>query len=142
MLSLPSRLGAPSKELVVFSLELRVRGRVQDIWAHLALVLGPLGLSDPKAQPLMLGALGREESLLCPHPGPACVCAAGICVGAGGTCQGPWSFRDLCLFMGQAPGCVFASVSGVSDCLGQSIKVWGVEGFSVCVWLLCMRALT
>lgn len=104
----------------------------QDIRAHLALVLGPLGLSDPKAQPLMLGALGREESPLCPHPGPACVCAAGICVGAGGTCQGLWSVRDLRRFTCRAPGCVFASVSG---CFGQSIKVWGVVGFFVSMWV-------
>ena len=124
VVSFPSVRVLPAKELVVFSLQLMVRGTAQDIWAPLALVLGPLGLSDLKAQLLTLRALSQEESQLCPHPGPACVCATGICVGAGGTCQGPWSFRDLCLFTGWAPGCVSVeAVVSVTVYLGQSIKV-------------------
>lgn len=102
------RVGATS------SLQLRVRGAAQAVWAHLALVLGPLELSDPKAHLLLLRAVGREESQLCPHPRPACVCYGYVC-GCGGTCQGPWSLRDL--FTCWAPGCVSACVSGVSDCL-------------------------
>lgn len=28
------------------------------------------------------------------------------------------------------------SVASVTVCLGQSIKVWGVVGFSACMWVL------
>lgn len=89
--------GAPGEGAgAVSSLVLRVKGTAQAVWVHLELVLEPLGPSDPKAHLLLLRACRQEEPQLGSHPRQACVCAAGVCVGVGGTCQGPWFFRDLC----------------------------------------------
>lgn len=115
-LSLVEGGGAPGERAgAVSSLALRVKGTAQAVWVHLELVLEPLGPSDPRAHLLLSGPVGREEPQLGSHPRQACVCAAGVCVGAGGTCQGPWFFRDLCPITCYVPGCVFAYVHAVSN---------------------------
>ena len=62
-------LGTPRKRVgAISSLKLRVRGIAQAVRAHLAPVLGPLGLSDPMAHPLPLRACGQGGVSALPTP--------------------------------------------------------------------------
>lgn len=111
----PLSLGTPRERVgATSSLELRVRGAAQAVWAHLALVQRPLVLTDPKAHLLLLRACGQGDVSALPTPW-AGMCLLGYVCGCGVTCLGLWSVRDL--FTCWAPGRVSAYGSGVSSCL-------------------------
>lgn len=107
------------------------RCTAQDVWVHLALGLAPLGLSDPKAHLLIL-RLWAGRSLSSAHTLGRHVFVLQVFV---------WVRVGHVRARGLSATCASSHVGllgvslpmSVTVCLGQSIRGWGVVGFSVCV---------